>query len=214
MLFGRSCADPYLQSHPMPAERVAALEVLAKASPYWDKKDPPELQMRHDLMRAKLAGFLDRPTPSRAAIRSATTACRRAMRAPSRPIALAICASAIAQIDGLIQAEPNNPYFYELKGQALLEGGNPAEAIAPLRRAVQLSAHPTLIEIMLGQALIATNNPKQLPTKRSACCAAAITREPEIAGRLRPARHGLWPQGRPRRGRSCLGAGRFQSRAI
>ena len=45
----------------MPAERVAALEELAKASPYWDTKDSPELQLRHDLMRAKLSGFLDRP---------------------------------------------------------------------------------------------------------------------------------------------------------
>ena len=45
----------------MPTERVAALEELARTSPYWDKKDPPELQLRHDLMRAKLLGFLDRP---------------------------------------------------------------------------------------------------------------------------------------------------------
>ena len=62
------------------------------------------------------------------------------MRAPSRPIALATCARRIAQIDGLIQAQPNNPYFYELKGQALLEGGQPAEAIAPLRHAVAARA--------------------------------------------------------------------------
>ena len=58
--------------------------------------------------------------------------------------------SAIAQIDSLIQAMPNNPYFYELKGQALLEGGHPAEAIPPLRRAVQLRADPALIQILLG----------------------------------------------------------------
>ena len=50
--------------------------------------------------------------------------------------------AALAQIDGLIQAMPNNPYFYELKGQALLEGGHPAEAIAPLRRAVATCAQP------------------------------------------------------------------------
>ena len=49
------------RSHPMPSERVAALEGLAKASPYWDKKDPPALQARHDLMRAKLYGFIERP---------------------------------------------------------------------------------------------------------------------------------------------------------
>src|SRR5690242_1416904 len=38
-LFAARGADPYLQSHPMPAERVSALEELARASAYWDKKD-------------------------------------------------------------------------------------------------------------------------------------------------------------------------------
>src|ERR1700675_2658565 len=59
-LFSARYADPYLQTHPMPAERMASLAELAKTSPYWSKKDPPELQLRHDLMRAKLSGFLDR----------------------------------------------------------------------------------------------------------------------------------------------------------
>ena len=53
--------------------------------------------------------------------------------------------SALAQIDALIQQQPNNPYFYEVRGQALLEGGKPLEAIAPLRKAVaalqQRAAH-------------------------------------------------------------------------
>src|SRR5262249_56891171 len=53
--------DPYLQTHPMPKERMEALAEIAKTSPYWDKKDPPELQARHDMMRAKLSGYLERP---------------------------------------------------------------------------------------------------------------------------------------------------------
>src|SRR5215813_14284023 len=61
VLFNSRYIDPYMQTHPMPAERVAALEALAKASPNWDRKDPPELQLRHDLMRAKLSGFPERP---------------------------------------------------------------------------------------------------------------------------------------------------------
>jgi predicted Zn-dependent protease len=85
---------------------------------------------------------------------------------------------AIAQINGLIQAEPNNPYFYELKGQALLEGGHPAEAIPPLQRAVQLAPDPALIQITLGQALVATENAKMadeaIPLLR-----AALIKEPE-----------------------------------
>jgi predicted Zn-dependent protease len=64
---------------------------------------------------------------------------------------------AVAQIDDLIRAQPGNPYFEELKGQALIEGGHPASAVAPLRRAVKLSHNAPLIEILLAQALNATD---------------------------------------------------------
>ena len=61
MLYQTRYINPYMQSHPLPSERVAALEGMARASPYWDHKDPPALQARHDLMRAKLFGFIERP---------------------------------------------------------------------------------------------------------------------------------------------------------
>jgi predicted Zn-dependent protease len=179
-LFNSRYIDPYLQSHPMPPERVAALETLAKASPYFERKDSPELQLRHDMMRAKLSGFLDRPD---------TVYRRYPLSDHSLPARYAHAISAyrhgngreaIAQIDSLIQSQPNDPYFYELKGQALLEGGRPAEAIAPLRRAATLSHGAPLIDVMLGQALIATNSVKDaeeaVPLLR-----AALAREPEQA---------------------------------
>ena len=162
----------------MPPERVAALETLAKASPYFDRKDPPELQFRHDMMRAKLSGFLDRPD---------TVARRYPLGDHSLPARYARAIStyrygdarnAVAQIDGLIQAEPNNPYFYELKGQVLLEGGHPGDAIAPLRRAVALAHGAPLIDIMLGQALIATDNTKYAD-EAVPLLHAALIREPE-----------------------------------
>src|SRR5882762_10275145 len=59
-LYQTQYMSPYMQSHPLPSERVAALQGMAKASPYWDTKDPPALQARHDLMRAKLFGFIER----------------------------------------------------------------------------------------------------------------------------------------------------------
>ncbi|HVL71786.1 MAG TPA: M48 family metalloprotease, partial [Beijerinckiaceae bacterium] len=49
-MFRSSALDPYLLSHPLPTERVAQLETLAKKSPHFGKKDPPALQARHDLM--------------------------------------------------------------------------------------------------------------------------------------------------------------------
>ena len=59
-LFAARGADPYVMSHPMPAARVAALEELARSSPYWDKKDDPALQLRHDMVRAKISAFMER----------------------------------------------------------------------------------------------------------------------------------------------------------
>src|SRR5712671_4258698 len=177
-LFAARGADPYVQSHPMPAERVAALEEMARSSPYWDKKDDPALQLRHDMVRAKISAFMERQDtvyrryplsndglPARYA-RAITTYLHGDLR------------SALAQIDGLIHVQPNNPYFYELRGQALLEGAKPAEAIAPLQKAVSLSNNAPLIEMLLGQALVATDN-KAYTEEAIAILRAAVARESE-----------------------------------
>ena len=60
-IFRSGTLDPYRSSHPLPAERITQLETLAKQSPHFAKKDSPALQARHDLMRAKLFGFAERP---------------------------------------------------------------------------------------------------------------------------------------------------------
>ena len=204
-------ADPYLQSHPMPADRVAALEEMARSSPYWDKKDDPALQMRHDMVRAKISAFMERQD---------TVYRRYPMSNESLPARYAHAIttylhgdlrSALAQIDGLIQAQPNNPYFYELRGQALLEGGKPVEAIAPLRKAVQLSNNAPLIEMLLGQALVATDNKAYTRGSDRDSASGGDPGDRGPAG-LYPARDGLWPKGGFRRCRSGLGAGRFSSR--
>jgi predicted Zn-dependent protease len=165
----------------MPADRVTTLEALAKQSPYWDVKDSPQLQLRHDLMRAKLSGFLE----------SADTVARRypvSDQSLAARYARAISAyrhsglrQATAQIDGLIRSEPNNPYFHELKGQALLESGRAPEAVGPLRQAVALSHRAALIEILLAEALIGTNNAKNAD-EAVELLNAALRSEPEMPG--------------------------------
>jgi predicted Zn-dependent protease len=178
-LYSAHTVDPYAQNHPMPQERMEALAELVK-TPYWDKKDPPELQFRHDMMRAKLYGYIERPD---AVLRryplSDTSLPARYARAISG-YRFGDMRSAIAQIDSLIASMPNNPYFYEVKGQALLEGGHPAEAIAPLRRAVQLAPSPALIQILLAQALIGTNDAK-LAEEAVPLLRAALVKEPEAS---------------------------------
>jgi predicted Zn-dependent protease len=182
-LFLSRGADPYLQSHPMPTERVANLRELAKTNPYWDKKDSATLQQRHDLMRAKLYGFIDRPdTVLRRYPMQDTSLAARYARAIAGYRAAGVRAS-LGQIDELIKAQPGNPYFYELKGQALMESGRASEAIAPLRHAAQKAPNPLLIQAMLGQAMVATNDPK-LTKEAVAILKRVVTREPDLTEAL------------------------------
>jgi len=159
-LVGVQGINPYLQTHPLPQQRLTNLRTLVTESPYYNNTDPPELQFRHDLMRAKLSGFLDNPQ---------TVLNRFPDTDQSLP---AMYARAIAtyrqsgvkvampQLDALIAAKPDWPYFYELKGQFLFESGSPAAAVPPLREAVRLGPDEPLIRVMLGQALLGTNDPK------------------------------------------------------
>jgi predicted Zn-dependent protease len=177
-LFAAHGADPYLQSHPMPAERVAALQQFASASPYWDKKDDPALQLRHDMVRAKISAFMERPeTVYRRYPQTNDSMPARYARAISTYLHGDL-RSALAQIDALIQVQPNNAYFYEVRGQALLEGGKPAEAIPALRKAVALSNNAPLIEMLLGQALVGSDN-KAYTDDAVRILRAAVAREPE-----------------------------------
>jgi len=178
MLYQTAYLNPYLQSHPLPSERVAALEGMAKASPYWNTKDPPALQARHDLMRAKLFGFLERPEavarrypPSDGSLAAHYARAISALR-------FAEPRAAQAQVDALIHVQPQNPYFHELKGQMLLESVRPVEEIATLRQAVQLEPTPALMQIMLGQALIASHDRARLDDAVTILHAALI-HEPE-----------------------------------
>jgi predicted Zn-dependent protease len=175
-LYSTRGINPYMQTHPLPSERVAALEGMARQSPYWDHKDSPALQARHDLVRAKLYGFVERPDAvARRYPASDTSLAARYARAIAA-YRYSDPRAAQASIDALIQAQPENPYFYELKGQALLEAGKPAEAIAPLRHAISLAPNPTLMQVMLGQALVATRN-RAYVDEALTILRSAITRE-------------------------------------
>jgi predicted Zn-dependent protease len=159
-LAGVEGIDPYLQSHPMPQQRIVQLRELVASSPYYNNVDPPGLQFRHDLMKAKLSGFLDDPQivfnryPQ--TDQSLPAHYARAI-ATYRQSGVKV---AMPQLDALIAARPDWPYFYEIKGQFLFESGKAAAAVAPLRESVRLSPNEPLLRIMLGQALLGTNDRK------------------------------------------------------
>jgi predicted Zn-dependent protease len=156
-LFKTTTIDPYTQSHPLPRDRLSNLETVAHAQPTFNAKDSPALQARHDLMRAKLVAFLGNAAEvGRRYPLSDNSMAAKYARAVSA-YRFGRLTEALGMIEGLIAAQPNNPYFYELKGQALLEGNRVRESIGPLRRALSLAPQGYPIKVMLGHALVAAD---------------------------------------------------------
>ncbi len=149
-------ADPYLFSHPMPFDRIRTLEVEAKKSPYFDKGDNPGLVLRYQLAKAKLIGFMQ--STQRVFQRYPSTDKSLPARY-ARSIALfrhGDIQNALPIIDSLTNDMPQDPYFWELKAQALLENGRPAEGIPAIERARKLLPNNGLLQLLNAQILIAT----------------------------------------------------------
>ena len=146
--------NPYTQSHPMPFERIRNLERLVKKSKHFNKKDPGILLLRHHLMQAKLAGFLSSPrTVYRKYPKSNNSMPSRYARAIVS-FRTGDIKNSLPLIDSLIRDIPQNPYFWELKGQALLESGRPRQAIKPLKVAVKKTSNNGLISMLLARAYL------------------------------------------------------------
>lgn len=151
--------DRYVMSHPMPADRVQNLQEAAEKSPYYDAPDSKDMLLRHKLMQAKLIGFLE---PAAVVFQKYPKSDNSVSGRYARSIAMLLrgdTKNAVAVIDTLIKDMPQNPYFWELKGQALLEGGQPAAAITPLRKSVEMIPTNGLVRILEAQALVATEQP-------------------------------------------------------
>lgn len=150
--------DPYLTTHPLTPERIAAFEQAAERSPYKNTPDTPQFVNLHQRMVAKLYGFV---APD-AALQRYSEADRSLPARYARAIALyrkGNLGSALLTIDGLLKEHPNDPYFHELRGQMLYENGRAAESIASYRKAVQLAPAAAILKIDLARALLDVNNP-------------------------------------------------------
>ena len=117
-----------------------------------------DLERRFQLAKAKLYGYLATPAQT---LRSYPAYLTEAPARYARAYAYnkeARLDEAQAEADTLIAAEPDNPYFLELKGQMLLESGKPLEALVPLRRATTLTGNNPLIASLFAHALLATED--------------------------------------------------------
>lgn len=141
----------YLRSHPMSLERENAL------SRFTQNPLPETQDIRFELIKSKLIGFLYPP--------------QRVFDIYQNNNSLpALYAKAIAHyrnrnlekslklIDSLIKYKPDYPYFYELKGQFLLETGQIEKSIQYYDKALKHIQTAPLIRLSLAQALLQTED--------------------------------------------------------
>jgi predicted Zn-dependent protease len=149
----------YMRSHPMAADRIARLRELVAKSPNLNVKDPPELQRRHDMVRAKVSGYLEPPAQVFRRYKAGDNSLpARYARAIARNCS-GFCDQAMAEVDALIREKPDNPYFWETKGAFYLRSGKPHDAIPPLRKALKLAGgNESLMQVELAQAMLGTED--------------------------------------------------------
>ena len=148
--------DPYQISHPTPRDRIANLEVLARKSPYFETRDDPELQRRHDRMRAKIAAFTNGRGSTAQLFRQNNDVEAKQYGEAIEGYLHGNPRAALAKVDALIKADPNNPYHYELRGDTLMKANKPAEAADAYGRAIKLDpARSSVLQVSYGQALLA-----------------------------------------------------------
>nr|WP_245411786.1 M48 family metalloprotease [Phyllobacterium leguminum] len=172
--------DPYRISHPMPRERIANLQTLAHASPNFDKKDPEALQLRHDLMRAKIAAYTSSAGSTARTFRNNPRGMAARYGDAISTFLNGSAKAALPKIDALIKEQPNNPYFYEIRGEILLKANDPAGAAKAFQRASALDPRKSsLIRMSYGRALMLAGSKSAMPTAVREL-KAGIARDPDF----------------------------------
>ena len=152
--------DPYMRSHPTSRERLRAAEAFLDE--FGDKAVPnADADYWFARVKGKLSAFL----------RSPSWTLRRAKEETAQDIRLMREASAYHQnrdldrargaIDEALALRPNDPYYYDLKGQILLENRQIGAAVEAYGNAVEMAPNDALILAGYGRALLAQGQTKQ-----------------------------------------------------
>ena len=151
--------DSYDRTHPLSQERVQSLSEIYQKDPAWNRPSDPALEARFERVKAKLQGYIDPKKATTLYPESDQSVPAHYARAYAYHLG-AYPDKALSEADALLRIAPQDPFFLELKGQILLESGQPKTAIPILREAVRNAPDQPMIAVMLGHALIASEDGK------------------------------------------------------
>lgn len=143
----------YIRTHPLTRDRIATLKHGLEDSKFKDKAYPEQWEEDYKRIRAKLIGFIKPEQVSWVypdKDKSVTARYARSIAAYRQNN----LEDALKNIDSLLEEEPHNPYFLELKGQILFEYGQVPESIPYYRQAIEIYPEGALLRIAYAHGLI------------------------------------------------------------
>lgn len=149
----------YARTHPLTRERLDSVRSFVERSRNTGRALPADVVEHYQRIQAKLYAYLE-PQGAlnryRADDQSIVARYGRAYAYFRRGEVM----RALPLVDGLIQQEPKNGFFHELKGDLMLQNGRAPDAVAPYRKAIELAPDSAPIRVSLAHALLEQNNAK------------------------------------------------------
>lgn len=145
----------YFRSHPLSRDRIGVLRKLVEAQPHYNAVDDQATIDQFAIMKAKLSGFLEHPLYVFQKYPETDTSFAARYARVIAWYKQTDLKKAHSELDLLLAEYPDNPYLWELKGQIYFETGQTDQAIPAHQRAVELLPAAPLLQLNLGQALVA-----------------------------------------------------------
>ena len=179
-VLSQSRRNPYFRAHPLASDRIRNVRALVEQSGM--KNVPPrERELRQfEMMQAKLIGFLETPNKVNRRYPPDDTSVAARYAHSIAALQASDITRALELVDSIIADEPDNPYFHELRGQILFEGGRAEESVEPHKRSLELKPGSPLLLINYARSLNTRNAPGDVEAAETALRDALIA-EPQNA---------------------------------
>ncbi len=173
--------DPYVRTHPLNRDRMATIDAAMQSSPFTAQALDPELERQHRRMLAKLFAFLK---PQITTLQRYPESDKSIEGRYARAIAYyrrGQFDQALPLVDGLLTDAPQDPYFWQIKGDMQLSRSHVEEAIEAYREAIKFLPNAPEILTALAHASVESGKPEYAPEAQAAL-RSALAIDPENPG--------------------------------
>ena len=150
--------SPYFRTHPITRERISFFENHIKSDANY--KYDVALQNDFKRVKAKLFAYLNTPNKTFQAYPLNDTSVEAQYAHAIAFFKKLEFKKALNILDNLIDKEPLNPYFHEMKGQIYLETAKIKDAKREYQKAAKLMPNSALLQSSLAQAILEDNPSK------------------------------------------------------